>query len=248
MKKLFYLFCILLLSTTLCSCLGERKTKEAKSHYLLGIAHLKDNKPTLALQEFLYAEEANPRDAEIHAALGQSYHIKKSYQDAEKHYLRALDLDEGNPRIQNNLAALYSDMQKWDDAIHYFDLAASNILFGAPEVALTGMGYAYYKKGDHLPAVSSFQKALEQKKNYPLAHYYLGEVYSALGKTRLAIGEYRAALNNFPNYVSAHFRLGLTYMKERETDKAVAAFNEVVRLSPDSESGKEAQKYISLLK
>ena len=67
-----------------------------------------------------------------------------AFPDAERHYLRAVRLDRDNPLYQNNLAALYLDMERWDDAISHFRKAADNLLFTNPEVALTGIGYAYY--------------------------------------------------------------------------------------------------------
>jgi len=248
-RNTLYILMFIPLCFILISCAGhEKRSKDAQAHYLLGVAHLREDKPTHALQEFLYAVEADPRDAEIHAALGHTYHLKKAYPDAEKHFLKALSHSEGNPLYQNNLAALYLDMERWDDAVRYFRLASSNILFPSSEIALTGLGYAYSRKGDYLQAVSALTTAIEQRSKYPPAHFYLGEVYLALGKTQMAIDEYKTAIASSPNYVLAHFQLGLLYMKEKLEAKAMESFREVVRLSPESDPGRDAAKYLTLLR
>ncbi|NIQ95107.1 MAG: tetratricopeptide repeat protein, partial [Desulfuromonadales bacterium] len=92
---------------------------------MLGVSYLRADDPTQALQEFLLAAEIEDDDAPLQAGLGQAYFMKKSYADAERHYLKALRLDKGNPKYQNNLAALYMEMERWDDAIDYFEKAAT---------------------------------------------------------------------------------------------------------------------------
>lgn len=226
---------------------AKKRRKEAEAHHILGVSYLRERNPTLALKEFLLAEEANPRGVDIQAALGQAYHLKKAYAEAERHYLRALELSQEDPRFQNNLADLYLSMERWDDAIRLFREASSNLLFSNPEVALTGMGYAYFQKGEYLDAVTAFKEALAHQPRYPQAHLRLGEAYYALEKTGLAIEAFQQALSIAPNYVLAHYRLGLAYVKQRQTDRAVASFREVVRTAPDSEAAKLAADYLKLL-
>jgi Tfp pilus assembly protein PilF len=237
---------LLVLPLTGCGISQEAK-KQAKVHYDLGLTYLRDDNGTMALKEFLVAADANPDDADIQAALGQSYQLKKAFPEAEKHYLKALKLRPGNPTIENNLGALYLDMKRWNDAIRYFKEAADNLLFTHPEIALTGMGFAHFQKGEYLQAVNLYKKALAIAPRYPLGHLRLGEAYFALDNTELAIEEYRKALSLAPDFFMAQYQLGLSYMKVHDSEKAKAAFREVVRLAPDTEPGQQALDYLKML-
>jgi Tfp pilus assembly protein PilF len=227
---------------------GKKKVNDGEVHYLLGLSYLKEQNPTLALREFLLAQEFHPRDAEIQAALGQAYQLKKAYPQAEGHYLRALKLSKDDPKHQNNLAALYLDMQRWEDAVIYFRRASSNLLFTAPELALSGMGYAYFNLGKYPEAAASFRDALAFEPRYPQARLGLGEVFFARDEIEPAIAEFRQALVVAPDYAMAHYKLGLTYLKVREIGKARDSFRQVVRLVPDSDIGQLAANYLNLLK
>jgi tetratricopeptide (TPR) repeat protein len=139
-------------------------------------------------------------------------------------------------------------MGRWDDAIRHFRNAADNLLFASPEVALTGVGYAHFQKGEYLDAIAACKEALNFNPRYAQAHLQLGEAYYALGKTGPAIESYRHALTLSPNYTLAHYRLGQAHMKLKQHQEAVACFREVLRLAPDSELGRSVAEYINILK
>jgi len=239
---------LLLAIFLLAGCGGEKKeVDQGEAHFILGVSYLRENNPTLALKEFRLAAQSKPESAHIQAALAQAYYLKNAFPEAEEHYLKALKLDSNNSQVQNNLAALYLDMGRWNDAILYFKKAASDLTFTNAEVALTGLGYAYLQKGEYLEAVTACKEALEHNHRYPPAYLRMGEAYYALDKTDLAIEAFRQALSLAPDYSAAHYKLGLAYMKTGETGKAISSFQEVIRLAPDSEQGHLAADYLKLL-
>jgi len=226
----------------------EKKSPQGDTHYMLGLSHLRQQQLTPALKEFRLAVEADPQNADFQNALAQTYQFKKAYPEAEMHYLKALEISGNSPEYQNNIAALYLDMQRWDDAIKYFRYASSNLVFGNPGVALTGMGYAYYQKGDYIDAIGAYQKAIETNARFPVAHLRLGEAYYELDKWELAIASYRKAIELVPDYPEAHYKIGLAYMKNGQKEEARQSFTEVLRLALVSESAKLSKGYIELLK
>lgn len=239
---------LLLLVVVLPACSGEKKTNDVlESHYMLGVSYLRANDPTMALKEFLLAEKADEDDARVQNGIGQAFYYKRAYSQAEKHYLLALDLDEDNPQYQNNLAACYLAAGRLDDAIRYFTAAASNLLFARSEIAWSGAGNAQFQKKAYAEALEAFNSALAVNRRFAPAYYYRGETYDALGKSENALEDYRKAIEYEPNYADAHYKLGLALMKQRDTRGAVKAFNQVVTLAPDSESGKQAANYLKVL-
>lgn len=242
---LFILFTLLPLS----GCLSAKDKTDGKVHYTLGISYLREPNYSLALKEFLIAAKANPGDPNIHLSLGQTYQLMRSYEDAEKSYKKALRLsdDSFEAICQNNLGALYLDMERWDDAVVYFSLAAKNLLFQNPDVAYAGIAYAHFNKGDVLTAITFYKKSLERNPSYATAHMRLAEAYESYGKTDLAMKEYQEVVKIAPENAMVQYRYGLSSAKLGRKSQAVQAFREVIRIAPDSEEARQSLDHIKLL-
>ncbi len=225
----------------------KQDRQEAQTHYALGVSYLREPNITSALREFLKAVELDPRNADYQEALAQAYHLKNAYPEAEKHYLEAVRLSGGDPGYYNNLGALYLDMQRWDDAVEYFRLAAGDLLFAQPEVALTGAGTALVEKGEPLEAIEYFQQALEKNRRYAPAHLHMGRAYQALNRPGPAIESFLEATRIDSGYAEAYYQLGLAYMKRKEEGKAREAFEKAISLRPDSELSRKVENYLKLL-
>lgn len=240
---------ILILCSTLFGCAEPQKkpSQQEGVHYILGVSYLQEGDASRALQEFHLAHEADARNVDVLVGLGRAYQLKGAFTEAEGYYLQALQLRPNDSLIENNLGDLYLNMQRPDDAIHYFGKAASNMMFTRSEVSLTGLGYAHFQKREYLEAVDAYRKALAQNSRYDEAHLRLGETYYALGKTDRALGEFQQALKLNGNNVRTHFQLGLVHMKTDNPDEAVQYFRNVVKLSPSSELGEQAEQYLELL-
>ncbi|MBW2452766.1 MAG: tetratricopeptide repeat protein [Deltaproteobacteria bacterium] len=253
MRLLPNLFLPFLLFGTLMfvGCTSVEPTKDSSQdatyHKLMGASALNENNPADALREYLQAEQFDDRDPEIQAGLAEAYMRKKAFVEAERHYQRALDLSNYEPKYFNNLGALYLTMERYDDAIAAFRSAAENLLFDRPEVSWTGVGVANYQKGDYPAAERAYQKAKEINPLYFQVPYRLGELYFAQGRPVEAAENFNKAVELFPNFAEGYYWLGLTYMKIEETGKARSAFQDVVRLDPRSEEARLAKKYLDIL-
>lgn len=225
----------------------QKKAPEQNVHYILGVSYLREGNASRALQEFTKAHQADRNNADILVGLGRAYQLKGAYQEAEQRYLQALKMRPGDSLIDNNLGDLYLRLQRYDDAIHYFGKAASNLMFANSEVSLTGLGYAHFMKREYAEAISAYRKALVQNPRYDEAHLRLGETYYAMGKTDRALGEFRQALKLNGSNVRTHFQLGLAYMKAEQPSQAAQYFRNVVRLAPTSDLGEQADHYLELL-
>jgi Tfp pilus assembly protein PilF len=226
----------------------EKQAQQADVHYKLGVSHLQANNPTLALKELLIAVENGPQNPSIHASLAQAYQLKKAFPQAEQHYLQAIQLSDSDPRYQNNLASLYIDMQQWDKAIAYFDKAAANLLFMSPHIALTGKGYAYFKKQDYPAAIQQLDEVIAIAPRYAQAYYYKSETYKAMGKQELARLTMEKAVDVAPGFVQAIYQLGVMSLQDNQTAAAQSRFERVVELAPTSEWGMQAAEMLRALK
>ncbi len=221
---------------------------KARPHYTLGLSYLQSDNPTLALKEFLKAVENNPGDPEIHAGLARAYQIKKAYALSEQHYKKALDLSDNDPKYQNNLAALYISMERWDEAIDYFSKASENLLFMRSELALMGKGYAYYRKGDYPAALKAYHEAEVITPRLAPLHFHIGETYSALGRTEQAGASFEKAILYAPTYSEARYQLAVLLLKEQQIDEAKKQLAVIVAQDPGSDWGMKSSDFLKALK
>ena len=240
---------ILLLVCVSCVSSEPKRTDKDKAryHYLLGMTSLSEKNPTGALKEFLEAERLDDRDHKIQAGLAQAYWDKKAFELAEKHFLNAIKLSKGDPLYYNNMGALYLTMGRYDDSISAFRAAAENLLFDRPEMAWTGIGFAYVQKGDYPAAYGAYKKATEVNPRFYLASFRLGELYYNQDRPVEALDAFTRVLELSPNFVQGHYWQGLVYMKMKDTAKAKLAFTEVVRLAPGTDTARLASNYLKIL-
>jgi type IV pilus biogenesis/stability protein PilW len=241
------LFLWVLLSACTTGQGGLSREDDARAHHLLGAAALAENNPTRALQEFLLAEKIDSSDPDIQAALAQAYWQKGAYELAEKHFKIAIELSDGAPKYYNNLGALYLAMERNDDAIAAFRKAAENLLFATPEVAWTGVGYAYFQKHDYAAAERYYKKARELNPRYTQTLFRLGELYYGQDRPVEAVEAFSRVVEMTPRMAEGHYWLGLASMKIRDNVRARRAFQETIKLAPDSEQARLSRNYLKIL-
>ena len=224
-----------------------RKNDPAESHYIRGASYLRENNPSQALREFAKAEKASPWRADIQGAMGQAYQQKKAYDRAEEHYLRAMKLSSGDPVVCNNLGVLYLDMGAWDKALDAFQKASDDSRFGNPEMALTGLGVAWWRKGDRKKARSYFLQAIERQGDCAPAYFYMGEIHRESGNLVEARYNYKHALELVPQYMAAWHGLGLVYVAEGNVRTARGIFSRIAEEIPGTEMAEECRRVLRSL-
>ena len=239
---LFSLFACAPVSNTV-----QHKHKQADVHYKLALAHLQGDNPTQALKELLIAVKQDPQDSSIQVALAQTYQRKNAYPLAEKHYLKALDLSDQDPRYQNNLASLYLDMEKWDEAISYFDQASMNLLFVNAHVAVAGKAYAYFKKMDYQSALDYSSEAIKIAPRYASAYFLKSEICHAMGDTDQEKFNLQRAIDIAPQFLRARYQLAILLLQEDSTEEASEQLRTILEFSPTSELGYKAKGILKSL-
>jgi len=217
---------------------------QPKPHYTLGLSHLQSGNPTLALKEFLQAVAANPENPDVHAGLALAYQSKKAYELAEKHYVQALQLSDNDPKILNNLATLYIALERWDEALEYFNKAAENLLFMRTELALMGKGYVYYRQGHYQKSLDAYREAEAIAPRMPTLHFHVAETYVALGLNDAARASYEKALVYASGYSEARYQLAVLLLKEKKFEPAKAQLSLIVEQDPLSDWGSRAAEIL----
>jgi Tfp pilus assembly protein PilF len=222
--------------------------KQASYHYQMGLSYLGENNPTGALVELTEAEKIEPDDADLQFNLGRAYFLKEHYGIAEQKFSQALKLKPDFPEARFNLGLVYLELKRWDDAVFQFKLVTDDILYQNHDLAAINLGIAYMGKGEYARALTTLRSVTDNDPRNPIAMVYLGQLYLKVDKVELAIMEFNNALRINKNYANAYYNLGLAYMKKRDNKAALAAFKEVVRITPESELGRQSREYLDLLK
>ncbi|MCK4502226.1 MAG: tetratricopeptide repeat protein [Desulfuromonadales bacterium] len=241
---------VFMLLLVLCACVPGSHTaksemrRQAEVHHKMAVAHISGNEITAALRELLIAVEQDPQNSSIQVLLAQTYQRKKAYALAEKHYLLALELSVDEPRYQHNFASLYLDMQQWDKAISYFDLAANNLLFDDAHVSITGKAYAYYKNNDLSAALKYANEALEIVPRYASASFLKSEIYEAMGDFDQQEINLHRTVNLAPQSMRARYKLALLMAQNNSLDEAKEQIEIILEFAPTSEIGYQAKKLL----
>ncbi len=226
-----------------------KKEKEATAHYKFGIAYLQDKPSDLqkAYLEFQKAVRLDPRNRDVHYALGHVHYKRENYVEAIASFQKTLSIDSGFSEAHNYLGKAYEAQGKIEAAIGAYQKALENPEYITPQLPHLNLGLLYLEEGSYDDALREFKDVLRFDATNVVAHNELGKVYYQKGRLKEAIASYQEALQRAPTYLDAHYNLAFSYLKEGSKDLAAKAFKKVIELSPQSQVAKESEKFLDAL-
>jgi len=164
--------------------------------YLGSLVSAKMERETLSEE---YREKADVKDEEM------------DYIKAAEHYAVSIYIDPTNYKSLNNMASMYLQIHRYDDAIELLDEAIS--IIGTDDVAVSyaNRGLAYLGLGDH-------DRALEDLNTAVAILPDLSYAYTARGFCYLAMEEYEKALAEFETACDLGDRNGCLLYEEHSAD------------------------------
>jgi tetratricopeptide (TPR) repeat protein len=179
--------------------------------------------------------------------------LNKSISD----YEQAIALDPKLMIALSHQASNYVMVGEYEEAVEISD-AEVDILENDPDYkdyawgyyTYTGRGVCYYELGRYDEAIGDFQTLIDKYESElePLAHRYLGMIYTEKGDTEKAKQNYDKAVELYsgqieskPDSYGAYSDRGLCYISLDEYDLAISDFEKVIELEPnyvDAHSGK----------
>jgi len=223
--------------------LVDENPEYADGYHLLGVCFLQSRKYSDAEKNFLEAIALNGDKFEYHFNLAKTYQAQKNYNKQVGTLNNAEGLTSTNKQKQllhhargNALAV----QKKWDEAV---DDLEKSLAFNPDAATQTQLGKAYFMLGDQQGAVTAMRKAIKLK---PSADAYGLMVESLLDLAAKANGaaaqaKYREALAEAERFCefdssssSARYLVGRAALGAGEFDKAIPAFQDVLRKHPDN--------------
>ncbi|MFA4916616.1 MAG: tetratricopeptide repeat protein [Syntrophales bacterium] len=226
------------------------KQDEAGGHLNIGIAFIESGQYNDALKKLIEAEKLTPKDPKVHYFLGVSYYGKGFNEEAIGEFNRAVDLKPDYSEAHNFLGTIYLSQGLLDKAIESFNKALSNILYDTPAIALSNIGWVYYKKGDYQKALSKYEEAIVREPNtpiLPLIEKNMGMVSFACGDMYSALKHLKKSLELAPSLAESHYWLGECYIKLNNREEAKSEFRAVIELAPESEYGLKARNSLNAI-
>lgn len=111
------------------------------------------------------------------------------------------------------------------------------------------LGDAYFDSQQREKAVEAYGKALQLEPNNPDVLTDQGVMYRELGAFDKAIANFEKASTIDPRHLPSLLDLGVLYAQDlKDQDKAVKAWNRVIRIAPASPQAAKAHEYIEQLK
>jgi tetratricopeptide (TPR) repeat protein len=179
------------------------------------------------------------------ARRGESAPEQKQYPEAIAKYEELLAAEPTLYQIYYNIGTAQREMGELDKAAASFqkvlDQEANNTS------ALIAKGDVLVAQGKLDEAVTYFEKAIGQTTDEVIP-FNVAEIYFNQGNTAKALEYYQTAATRKPDWPEPHLKMGYANLNAGNMDAAIASFEQVVAVAPDSPQAQLAQAALSSLK
>jgi tetratricopeptide (TPR) repeat protein len=170
---------------------------------------------------------------------------QKQYAQAIAMYEEILVAQPTLYQIYHNIGTAQREMGEYDKAIASFQ----KVLEQEPNNtgALVATGDVLVAQGKLDEAVTYFEKAIGQTTDEVIP-FNVAEIYFNQGNTAKALEYYQTAATRKPDWPEPHLKMGYAHLNAGNMDAAIASFQKVVEVAPDSPQAQMAQAALSSLK
>lgn len=180
-----------------------------------------------AVTSYLAALSINPNDPSLYYNLGTAYQALSDFNNAQKEYEKAVELDKANQTYANAIKAIKVEI-------------ANPLIQGAINKQ---------SAGDNAGAISDYLKALELIPNDAQTYFNLATAYQASNQTDLAIQSYQKALQlDSKGQLDAYFFLGVLYEEKKNNKTAIENYQKYIQAAPAGTYVKDAKDRMAYLK
>jgi tetratricopeptide (TPR) repeat protein len=159
---------------------------------------------------------------------GEILLLKRKYEEAEKAYRQAIELQPDHAWINCNLGRSLLYQGKVDAAIPYLKTA---IEIDPDEAEFyDNLGTAFLRKRQFNEVISAYHKAIELEPNHFLYYHHLGDGFLLQRKYQEAVSPYQKAIELNPQYAWCHTNLARALSKLGQYEAAIAAYQKAISL------------------
>ena len=170
-------------------------------------------------------------DSYTHFYKGLVCASRKEYEEAIKHYTKAIQLKPFFWEAYNNRGNAYNKKGEVDRAIQDFDIAIQ--LKPNYAGAYNNRGLAYNHKDDFDRAICDFDMAIQFDPNLVEAYSNRGTSYHKKGDFDRAIENYNKAIELNPDYAIAYNNRGFAHNSKGDFEQAIQDYKKAIELDPN---------------
>lgn len=164
-----------------------------EAYELLGRLYFQQKRIDRAIQQYEALAQHSPRPSGPRTMVGMLHEARGDRASARQTYEQIVAADARAGIAANNLAWIYAEEGKLDEALRLARIAQHE-LRRRPEAEDT-LGWIYLRKGQPSEAIAAFSRALERAPNNALYHYHLGLAYLHAGDAERGRSELKRALS-----------------------------------------------------
>jgi predicted Zn-dependent protease len=194
---------------------------KAAGHRAAGALRLKAGDVAGALGELRVAVQTDPADPEAWALLGNAQFEAQRYEEAEKSYRAALELDRGSRPVRRSLAQLSVRRGRLPEAERLLRQLAGEAPRD-PDLQLA-LGTLLASRGDLGGAKAAFGQALSAAPRHAAALYDLGRAYLRTGDLGGAQAAFQRLEVVAPHAPYAPYGMALVHARRHEHEPACEA-------------------------
>ncbi len=237
---------------------GTGRVSEAVTMHTYGDQFLNKQAYDIAITQYRKALKINPDMPEAWINMGVALKQKKDYEDALLAFDKALDYpDVPHDATYYNIAEIYQEQNKPEDAVAYFLKSATTAPF--PMVSYQKAGEILNNKGKWNRAFEVFNMALENaftmkncylgmlKRDYhlyddTLVKHNIGRYLErGMEQTDFAVYDEKAfqdALSRDPHMAGCYNQFGYTFAMTGDYQRAIEYFNKALQIKPDFQNAR----------
>jgi tetratricopeptide (TPR) repeat protein len=235
------------------SLFAQAVKPDADGMFNAGLAHLKDGRPAVALEEFKRAIKVDGKNALYYKGLTVAHaqladqcapadgdcrqdHLKESIAAARK----GLEVNSLYTDLHNDLGTALLKSGKREEGKRELLVAFNDATNPTPEVSSRNLGQASFEEQNYAEAINWFRTSITRNKSYPHAYLGLADSLLATGRQDEALLALEAGVKEVPGDPALLVALGEAYQRAGRLNDARTRLEEASRKDPAGPAGKRA--------
>jgi Tfp pilus assembly protein PilF len=148
--------------------------------------------------------------------------------------------------IYRNIGNCYFAQEKYDLAEQNYLKVLEKDPKNVPTIL--AIGNCYSNRGDSAKALEWYGKVDLEKIDDPIVLYNLGTNYYNSGKFEDALKHYQKAVDKQKDFTDGIYQMGLSYLNVQKNAEAIAAFENYLKIDPDSPRAAQVKAFLEYLR
>jgi tetratricopeptide (TPR) repeat protein len=220
---------------------------DAEARFTMGVAHLREGRPDMALEDFQKAAKLDPKNPYVMKGLGQAYSAKRRWNDAISAFRKALVLNPYYVDVRNDLGTALVLSGDREGGKKEFLGAFGDPTNPTPEISARNLGQAYLEEKNYPEALNWFRTSINRNKAYGDAYVGVADALLGMGRLEEMVVQLETGVKEAPEDPSLELALGQAYSRVGRFTEARARLEEAVRRDPTGPAGRRAAEELKQL-